>query len=74
MSNALLATQLLLQVLNQAATIGGTLAKAQAEQRDLTDAELDALVLQDDIARDKLQDAIDAKSTPTLPSEDHEPE
>lgn len=60
MSNALAATQVLLSLLNQAATIGATMRQAQLEGRDLTAAELDAVLAADATARAGLQAAIDA--------------
>ena len=59
--NALLATELLLKLLMQAQAIGGVIAKAQSEGRDVTAAELDALKAADDAAKAKLDDLI-AKS------------
>lgn len=61
MGNVLLLTQLLLQVTTQAQQFSQLLAKAHAEGRDVTDAELDALVSADDAARARLQALIDAK-------------
>lgn len=54
---------LLLAVLDRASQIGALIAKAKAENRDITPAELDTLQGVDDAARKALQDAIDkAKS------------
>lgn len=58
--NAALAVQLLLGLLNNAAAIGSLLKQAQAEGRDITDAELAALTAADDAARKALVDAIAA--------------
>lgn len=41
-------------------SISSMIAKAKAENRDLTSAEMDSLVTADDVARKALQDAIDA--------------
>lgn len=59
--NALLVTQLLLQAATQVQQFGALLAKAHAEGRDVTDAELDALVSADDAAKARLQALIDAR-------------
>jgi hypothetical protein len=56
--NALLATELLLKLLVQAQAIGGVIAKAQAEGRDVTAAELDTLKAADDAAKAKLDSMI----------------
>lgn len=58
--NAALAVQLLLGLLNNATAIGSLLKQAQAEGRDITDAELAALTAADDAARKALVDAIAA--------------
>lgn len=42
-SNALILTQLLIQLLSQAQSIGQLLRNARAEDRDVTDEELDTL-------------------------------
>lgn len=60
MNNALIATNLLLGLLDRAAAIGGLIRTAQAEGRDVTAAELDALLADDAAARIQLQAAIDA--------------
>lgn len=59
--NALLITQLLLEITKQAQGFAGLLAKAQAEGRDVTDEELNSLVSADDAARARLQALIDAR-------------
>jgi hypothetical protein len=60
MSGALVATNLLLGLLDRAAAIGSLLALAQTEGRDITAAELDAVFAADAAAREQLQTAIDA--------------
>lgn len=57
------AIQLLLGLLDRAAAIGQLLGKAKAENRDITEAELDALVADDDKARAALKAAIDKART-----------
>ena len=59
--NALVATQLLLQLLTQAQSIGALISKAQSEGRDVTAEELDGLKSADDAARKALQDTIEAQ-------------
>lgn len=56
---------LLLQYSDKIAQIGTLLSTAQAENRDVTDAELDALFAQDDAARAALDAAI-AKAKGTV--------
>jgi hypothetical protein len=56
--NALTATALLLQLLQQATALGNLIRQAQAENRDITPAELDTLAANDSIARAMLGDAI----------------
>ena len=51
MSNALLATNALISLLDRAAVVGAVLQKAAAEGRDVTDAEIDASVGRDDAAK-----------------------
>ena len=58
MTNALVATNALLSLLDRATAISTVLAKAQAEGRDVSDAELDVAVAQDDAARANLDAAI----------------
>lgn len=60
MGNALILTNLLLGLIDRSAQIGSLLAKAQAEGRDITAEELDALFATDAAARAELQAAIDA--------------
>lgn len=52
------ALSLLIQLLSQADAISRLIQAARNEGRDLSDAELDALVAQDDVARQALVDAI----------------
>ena len=61
MTNALLLTQLLLQAATQVQQFGALLAKAHAEGRDVTDAELNALVAADDAAKARLDALIAAR-------------
>jgi len=61
MGNALVLVQLLLQATTQVQQFGALLAKAHAEGRDVTDAELDTLVAADDAAKARLQALIDAR-------------
>lgn len=49
---------LILGLLDRASAIGALLTKARSEGRDVTAAELDALKLTDDLARQALVDAI----------------
>ena len=58
MGNALLLLNVLIPLLDKANQIGVLLAKAHAEGRDVTDAELDALVAGDDAAKAALAAAI----------------
>ena len=59
---------LLLGLLDRAAAIGALLQKAQAEGRDVTTLELDALVAEDMVARAALVKAIaDAKLAAVKP-------
>jgi hypothetical protein len=67
MGNALLLLNVLVPLLQQANQIGALLAKAQAEGRDVTDAELDTLVAGDDAAKAALAAAI-AKARATPPA------
>ncbi len=59
--NALIAIQLLTQLLTQAQALSGVLTKAHEEGRDVTPEELDALRAADDASRKRLQDLIDAR-------------
>lgn len=54
----LTATALLVQLLTQATALGNLIRTAQAEGRDITDAELDTLAAGDDRARAGLEAAI----------------
>jgi len=56
--NAALAIQLLLGLLDRASAIGDLLKKAKDEGRDLTEAEIDKLVEEDDAAKEALEEAI----------------
>lgn len=49
---------LLLGLLDRAAAVGTVIAKAHAEGRDVTEAELQQAFADDDAARDRLRDAI----------------
>lgn len=60
MSNLLIATNLLLGLLDRQTQIAALLSKAHAEGRDVTSAELDGLFADDQAARGQLQTAIDA--------------
>lgn len=53
--NALILIQLLTQLLAQAQSIGQLVSKARSEGRDVTDAELAALMAQDDAVRAALE-------------------
>lgn len=52
------AIELLLGLLDRATAIGALISKAQAEKRDITEAELDGLAAHDDAARALLAAAI----------------
>ena len=54
MDTALLATTLLIRLLEQAQAVGALILKARAEGRDITTDELDALAAADDVVRDAL--------------------
>jgi hypothetical protein len=56
--NADLALQLLLLALNKASSIGATITNARAQNRDVSDAELDACRADDDEAKAELDEAI----------------
>lgn len=60
MPNIILAVQLLTTLFERGAAIAALMNKAQAEKRDITSAELDALAAQDDAAKAKLDAAIKA--------------
>jgi hypothetical protein len=66
MGNTALAVDLILGLIDRANAIGGLIGKAQAEGRDITDAELDALAAGDDAAKIALAAAI-AKARAALP-------
>jgi hypothetical protein len=57
-SGAELAVELLIALINQAATITTLLANAKAAGRDILPSELDGLALADDVARAELVIAI----------------
>lgn len=59
--NINLAITLLLSALNRASEIGTLISKARSENRDISDAELDALAENDDVAREALEQAIKDK-------------
>jgi hypothetical protein len=59
-ANAIALLGLLLTYSDKVTQMGTLLNKANAENRDVTDAELDALLADDDAARARLQAAIDA--------------
>lgn len=55
------AIDLVLQLLAQAARVGGMITRARAEGRDsLNSAEVAALAAENNLARQRLQDAIEA--------------
>ena len=54
MDTALLATTLLIRLLEQAQAVGALILKARSEGRDITTDELDALAAADDVVRDAL--------------------
>ena len=56
-----LALTLIIQLLNRSGEISALIAKARGEGRDITEAELDALVSADDLARAELEAAIAAR-------------
>jgi len=60
MTGVELAIQLLLGLVDRAAAISALLTTAKAENRDVTQAELDALVAADDVAKAALDAAIKA--------------
>jgi hypothetical protein len=58
MTNAELVVQLMIALLNQAGTLSALYSKAQAENRDVSQDELDSLVFADGVARAELVIAI----------------
>ena len=54
MDTVLLATTLLIRLLEQAQAVGALILKARSEGRDITTEELDALAASDDVVRDAL--------------------
>lgn len=67
MGNAALLVELLLGLIDRASAVGAIISKAQAEGRDVTDAELDGLAAGDDAAKIALAAAI-AKARTNPPS------
>ncbi len=65
--NTLVAIDLVLGLLTRAAAVQQLLAASRAEGRDITAAELDALLVADDAERAALQAAIDQKRAPPAP-------
>ena len=65
MDTALLATTLLLRLLEQAQAVGALILKARSEGRDITTEELDALAAADDVVRDTLNAEIAKQAMPT---------
>lgn len=61
--NAVIALDLLIKLLGQADAIARLINAARAEGRDVTDAELNALVAKDDAAKAALQAAIEQART-----------
>ena len=59
MGNVELAITLLLGLIDRAQAIGNLIDKARAEKRDISPEELIQLASEDDVARAKLQEAID---------------
>lgn len=59
--NTLLLVNLLIANISKLAQWGAMIAKSRAEGRDITDAELDALLADDDDVAAQLQAAIDAR-------------
>ena len=57
-AGAAVALELLFGLLDRASSIAALINKAKAENRDVTDAELDALAVLDDAARVALEAAI----------------
>jgi hypothetical protein len=53
-----LAITLALNLLDRAAAYGALITQSRAEGRDISDAELDALAAEDDVARKELEAAI----------------
>jgi hypothetical protein len=68
MTNAIVAVELLIRLLAQASAVSELIKKSRAENRDITDEEMDALADADDAARMRLEDAIAAaKGTQPTP-------
>lgn len=62
-ANVALALTLLIELTEQIQKVGAMIAKAQAEGRDISPAEFQALKDSDDAARKRLEDAIAAQET-----------
>lgn len=62
-TNMIAALQLLIQYSDKVVAIGKMIGTAQAEGRDVTQAELDVVFADDDAARARLQALIDQHST-----------
>ena len=60
MNNVDVLLSLLLSLANQMGPISALISKANGEGRDISDEELDALFLEDDVARQRLVDALAA--------------
>lgn len=58
MTNAIILTNLLIDLATRAAAAGALIRRAQSEGRDITDAELDQLVAADDAKKAELDAAI----------------
>ena len=56
-----LALTLIIALLNRSGEISALIAKARGEGRDITNAELDAIVTADDLARAELEAAIEVR-------------
>jgi hypothetical protein len=63
MNGALALTSLMIELITQAQQIGMLIQKARAENRDISDEEMDALVGIDNAAKIRLQAAISASQT-----------
>ena len=63
--NSAIAIDLLLNLLDRAAAYGALVSQAKNEGRDITDAELDGLATEDDVARKELEEAIKKRRSDT---------